>query len=91
MTEEKLAKIPPSLLDYSTRMRAEPRLGCAINRLLITHVLFQFHGSPCGIYAGQSDSGADYSSRTSVLPSQYHPSNVLYTFICQREDGKWAH
>jgi len=53
MTEEKLAKILRSLLAYNMRIRVEPRLGCAMNRLLTTNVLFQTHASSCGIYAGK--------------------------------------
>jgi hypothetical protein len=45
-------------------------------RTLITEARVRSRVSPCGIYGGQSGTGAGFSPSTSVFPGQFHSTGA---------------
>jgi hypothetical protein len=46
--------------------------------------------SPCGIYDGQSGTGAGFSLSPSVFPIQYNSTAAPYSLMYHLGDGQWA-
>ena len=51
---------------------------------LITVVLVQSQALPCGVCGGQIGTGTRFSLSTSVIPCQYQPFSVPYSFLHHR-------